>query len=296
MRILLTGATGFVGRPLVGRLVADGHQCIVLSRYPERKDQRLPAQTTVVGYDQSWPAVDAIINLAGESIVGLWTPSKRRRILRSRVETTRRLVTWIARSPARPHTLISMSAVGIYGDRPGEPLDEGSSPDPARKFRARVTRAWEAEAWRAQPLGVRVVACRLGNVLHPAGGYLGKLLDIYRWLPVVGFGSAASDFTWISREDAVRLLSFALHHPSLHGPLNITAPYPVTQATFTRLLARSLRRRVWGRLPGWLLELVLGEFSSAFLDSQAVYPRKALAAGFTFSYPELEAYLATALP
>ena len=291
MRILLTGATGFVGRPLVRGLVHAGHQCLVLSRHPRRKDRRLPARAIVLGYDHAWPAVDALINLAGESIVGLWTPPRRRRILQSRVETTRRLVNWIALSQSRPHTLISISAVGFYGDRPGERLTEGASPDPAQRFRARVTRAWEAEARQAQSLGVRVVTVRLGNVLHPAGGYLGRLLDLYRRTPVLGLGSPDTVFPWIAREDAVRLLTFALRNPGFQGPLNATAPHPVTQETFTRLLARSLGRPVWGRIPGWLLRLILGEFSSAFLDSQPVYPRKALAAGFAFTYPTLARYL-----
>lgn len=295
MKVLLTGATGFVGQPLVDRLGAEGHQCLVLSRYPQRKRERLPAQTTVLDYEEPWPLVDAVINLAGESIVGLWTPAKRRRILQSRVETTRQLVTWMAHSALRPHTFISMSAVGFYGDRPGEHLTEGSAPDPAQKFRARVTRAWEAEARQARSLGVRVVTFRLGNVLHPAGGYLGNLLRLYHRAPLFGFGAPATCFSWISRQDAVRLLHFSLHRDMLHGPLNATAPHPVTLGTFTRLLATSLDRRAWGRVPGWLLKLALGEFSSAFLDSQAVYPEKALAAGFAFTYPALADYLAASM-
>ena len=189
---------------------------------------------------------------------------------------------WMETISPRPAVFLSISAVGIYGDRPGEVLGEGASPDPAQKFRARVCRAWEAEARAAATLGIRVVILRLGNVLHPSGGYLGNLCRAYRWLPLFGLGAASNMFSWISRGDAIRLIDFVLRHEEAQGPVNATAPRPVSQGELTRLLAEKLQKVYWGQLPGWMFRVMLGEFSSAFLDSQDVRPAQALALGFTF--------------
>lgn len=295
MRILLTGATGFVGRPLVGRLLAAGHDCFVLSHRPDAGSRNLPPAATVLAYDDLWPPAGAVVNLAGESIAGWWTPRKRRRIMNSRLRTTRRLVAWLAAISPRPHVLLSMSAVGIYGHRPGERLTEASSPDPARKFRARVCRAWEAEARAAGRYGVRVVTLRLGNVLHPSGGYLGALLALYRRLPLVGLAPAHTCFSWISRRDAVRMVLFALENASVRGPLNVTAAHAVRQDTFMRALARPLGKRVWGALPAWVPRMVLGAFAATLLDSQDVRPARAQELGFSFADPHLSPYLARVL-
>ena len=290
-RILLTGATGFVGQAVVKGLLANGHQCFVLSRNPEHAGRMFPAGVTLLRYDSQWPAVQGVIHLAGESIVGLWTAEKRRRIMASRVQGTRQLVNWIAGLESRPEVLLSMSAVGVYGDRPGETLTESAVPDPLHKFRAKVCLAWEAEANQAARLGVRVVNLRLGNVLHPSGGYLGKLLGLYRWLPIVAMGNPQAMLSWISLEDAGRLIEFALSQPQISGPLNLTAPNPVSQAQFFQILAQSLGRRVYGRLPIWLMRLGMGSFADAFLDWQDVRPGTAQTHHFPFTRPNLEIYL-----
>ncbi|MDX1687727.1 MAG: TIGR01777 family oxidoreductase [Candidatus Promineifilaceae bacterium] len=295
MKILLTGATGFVGRALVPRLLTAGHDCVVLSRRPNAGARRLPPTVHMLSYDDVWPAADAVINLAGETIAGWWTPDKRRRIMNSRLQITRRLVAWMATASPRPRTLLSMSAVGIYGHRPGEIITEASSPDPAQAFRARVCRAWEAEARAAGRYGVRVVTLRLGNVLHPAGGYLGALLALYRRLPVVGLAPARTCFSWVSRRDAVRMVRFALENDVPQGPLNVTAPRSVSQGVFTRALARRLGKRLWGRLPTWALRLGLGAFAATLLDSLDVRPAKARELGFRFDDPRLPPYLARVL-
>lgn len=295
MRILLTGATGFVGRPLVEQLLDAGHECMVLSRRPDAGAQRLPPAATVLSYDDAWPPVDAVINLAGETVAGWWTPEKRRRIMASRVQTTRGLVAWLHGVSPRPHTFLSMSAVGIYGHRPGEILTEASSPDPAQNFRARVCRAWEAEARAASRHSARVVTLRLANVLHPAGGYLGALLTLYRRLPIVGLGPPERCFSWVSRRDAVRMVQFALEEQAVQGPLNVVAPHPVRQGVFTRALARRLGKRVWGRVPAWALRFTLGAFAATLLDSQDVRPAKAQRFAFHFTDPELAPYLGRVL-
>lgn len=282
MKILLTGATGFVGQPLVKHLVESGYDCWIISRSPKRAKINLPAGAPTLSYSDNWPTVDAVINLAGETIAGLWTMSKRRKVMMSRVTSTRRLVRWMAQVEPRPKMFISMSAVGIYGDRPGETLTESSPLDPQRKFRYLVCSAWEQEAMRAEGLGVRVVTLRLGNVLNPAGGYLGQLLQLYHYLPIVGFGNPKSMLSWVSLDDAVRLIQFALETPTLSGPLNVTAPNPVSQGEFTHALAQSRQRRRWGYIPNPLIRLGAGDFSQAFLDSQAILPSKALSYDFQF--------------
>lgn len=292
MRVLLTGATGFMGPMLVRRLLDAGHSCSVLSRQPSATRAVLPAEAEVYGYDDTWPIADGVINMAGETVDGLWTARKRRRIIHSRVDVTRRLVHWMRQVSPRPEVLVSMSAVGIYGHRPGETLTEASAPDPAGRFRAQVTRAWEAEARAAEALGVRVALVRMANVLHPDGGYLGRLLSIYRFLPVVvGLGSGKRCFSWISRRDALRLLQFALEEAHAAGVFNASSPQPVTRYTFSTLLGQALGKPVAVRLPDVLLKLTLGEFSSAVLDSQYVLPSRAPKLGFGFEDQEMRGFL-----
>ncbi|HSM57801.1 MAG TPA: TIGR01777 family oxidoreductase [Candidatus Sulfomarinibacteraceae bacterium] len=291
MKVLLTGATGFIGPALVRRLLDAGHTCTVVSRRPQQAREKVAAAAQVLGYDEMWPAVDAVVNMAGETLAGLWTAEKRQRVLRSRTEVTRRLVQWMADGPAPPRSLVSMSAIGIYGHRPGETLTEMSVPDPDHKFRARVTLAWEAEALAAEALGVRVALVRLANVLHPEGGYLGRLMTVYRLLPVVvGLGHGDHCFSWISRRDATRLMHFALEQERAAGPLNVSSPQPVARKRFSALLARALGKRAVGRVPDWLLKLTLGEFSSTIIDSQYVLPARAQALGFRFEDETLEQY------
>jgi uncharacterized protein (TIGR01777 family) len=292
MRVLLTGATGFIGTALVQRLYEEGHDCCVLSQRPERAGTLLPAAVTVLTYHDRWPVVDAVVNLAGASVAGLWTPQRRRAIKRSRTEITHRLVEWMRVVSPRPAIFVSMSAVGIYGDRPGELLDEESAPDPARRFRADVTLAWETQADRAQSLGVRVARVRMGNVLHPDGGYLATLLKIYRRLPLVVVpGDGANNLAWISHRDAVRFLRFVLEHERAAGSLNAVAPQPVTQQLFAEQVARRLGKPVWGHIPDRVLALLLGEFSTVVLDDQQVVPARAEALGFRYKDPDLGPYL-----
>ena len=296
MRVLITGGTGFIGRPLVAHLAGLGYDCAVLTRDAERAARcGFPASVQIAPGDGPLPPADVIIHLAGESIVGLWTARKRRAILASRVEGTRRLIAALRASAVRPHTLLAASAVGIYGDRPGETLDETSPPDPAMRFRAVVCREWESAANEATDLGLRVVNLRIGNVLDPAGGYLGGLLPVYRLLGGVQLGNPDAAISWIAREDAVRLIVFALANDRWFGPLNVTSPAPVTQREFTAELALALHRRVIARLPPRLLETTLGEFSRALLDDQRILPAKAAAAGFPFAHPSLRACLTALL-
>jgi uncharacterized protein (TIGR01777 family) len=266
MKVAITGATGFIGRSLAAYLHTLGHECIALTR---------PFNDV--------PPVDAVIHLAGENPAGLWTPWKRRAIYTSRVDGTRRLVAALHRAP--PRVLLCASAVGIYGHRPGETLDESSPPDPQQRFRARVCQAWEHAASEATEFDTRVVHLRLGNVMDPAGGFLAKLLPVYRAGGCFVLGDPAASIAWVSLFDAVRLIAFAMESDALCGPLNVVAPHALTQHALTHTLARRLGVRVRGRIPAPLLRGVLGEFASALIDDQNVLPEKALGAGFLFAHP-----------
>lgn len=292
MKVLLSGATGLIGPVLVQRLIEAGHSCYVLSRNPERARRDVPPEAVVLSYDQEWPAVDGVINMAGETVAGLWTKGKRERVMQSRVAVTRQIGEWMRQTPDPPRVLVSMSAVGIYGHRPGAILTEDARPDPECMFRAQVTLAWEEEARRAAGDDVRLVIVRLANVLHPAGGYLRPLLAVYRFMPlIVGLGGGWRHLSWISRHDTVRLLQYALENEQVEGVLNGSAPQPVTRAQFSRALGRALRKPAWGRVPDWLLRLALGEFAKAIIDSQYVVPQRAEQLGFRFDHRELEPYL-----
>lgn len=291
MRILVTGGTGFLGKPLVEHLVALGYECTVLTRDPQRAALcGLPPSVTFATLAKM-PHADAVIHLAGESIVGLWTARKRRAILASRVQGTRRLVAALRTAKNRPHTLLFASAVGFYGDRPGEALEESSPGDPQRSFRAEVCRQWEEAANEADRLGIRVVNLRIGNVMDPAGGYLAGILPIYRVLGGFVIGHEEAVTPWISRADCIRLIAFALANERWYGPLNICHPETLTHRHFAHTVAQAVHRTSLGRVPNRLLRLALGEFATALLDDQRVIPTKALTAGFTFAHASWDHFL-----
>jgi uncharacterized protein (TIGR01777 family) len=277
MKIAFTGATGFIGRAAVARLEAGGHSVIRLSR---RDD--VPALSRALA------GADAVVNLAGEPVAeGRWTPAKKAAIRDSRVLGTRKLVQALALlSPeARPHALVSGSAIGYYGDRGDETLDESSAP--GEDFLAGVCREWEAEAEAASKLGVRVVVLRTGVVLGRGGGALQKMK------PVV-LGSGRQWISWIHLDDIARFIEQALGSDTYSGPYNLTAPEPARNREFTRVLAR-VQGWLWApTVPALAIRLALGELSSALLGSCRAVPRKALTAGFVFAYSELEAALTEA--
>jgi len=296
MRILITGGTGFLGRPLVQQLTALGYACIVMTRDPARARRcGFPPEVQIVAPD-ALPAAEVVIHLAGEGIVGLWTPAKRRAILDSRVQGTRRLIDSLRRAKVRPHTLLAASAVGIYGDRPGETLDETSAPDPAASFRAEVCRRWEAEANRADALGVRVVNLRIGNVMAPHGGFLGGILPVFRTLGGITLGDAGAVLPWLPLADFVGLVCFALANERWHGPLNLTHPQPLTRAELAVALARHLRRPCPWQISSIWLRRLLGNFASALVDDQRVVSTKVATSGYHFSCATWATFLEETFP
>ena len=285
--ILVTGATGFIGRRLVEALVGAGHEVTVLVRDPSKAAAILsPPHRLVTRLDQI-PAdtrIDTVINLAGEPIaVGGWTGAKRRTILSSRLRVTRDVVRLIARLQNKPAVLISGSASGWYGHWQDESLTEFDGGK--RCLTHRICEAWENAAKKAQRLGVRVVRLRTGLVLGVGGGLLNHLLILFGLGLGGPLGNGRQWMSWIERDDLVRLIAHIVATPSLTGAVNATAPVPVTNAAFAKELGRALRRPSIFRIPAGLLRSMAGDLADEFLlRGQRVLPDKALISGFSFRH------------
>jgi uncharacterized protein (TIGR01777 family) len=290
VKIILTGGTGFIGRRLVKRLLAEGHSVHMLVRHARTGfgpgvECSLWNAYTIDPLPSSLAGADAVIHLAGEPVSQRWTPSAKRRIHDSRVEGTRRLVEAMQRASPRPALLLSASAVGIYGSRGEETLTESSAP--GKGFLAEVCVEWEKTAREAEKLGVRVVHLRTGMALAEEGGALAQMLTPFRW----GLGGqvALGDqwVPWIHIEDLISLIVFLLGRSEIHGPVNATSPNPVTNVEFTRHLAAVLHRPALLTAPAVVLHVIYGEMAEIILGSQRVLPQAAQAAGFEFKYPSL---------
>jgi uncharacterized protein (TIGR01777 family) len=294
MQIVISGATGFLGRPLAAALASDGHTVIVLSRggsAPPRAAARLVAWTPD-GTAGAWAAVidgaGAVINLAGESIAGgRWTAARKRRIHDSRVLATRSLVEAIRQARTPPPVFVSGSAVGYYGPLQDQVATEAT---PAgTDFLATVCAAWEAEALRAQSARTRVVCVRTGLVLERDGGALPQMLPPFRFGAGGPVGSGRQYWPWIHRQDWIDLARFAIATPAIVGPLNATAPAPVRNAEFARALGRAMHRPAVMPAPGFALKLLLGEMAEGLLLSgQRAVPEKAQRHGYRFTFSNID--------
>ena len=287
MRVLVTGGTGLVGRPACDALRAAGHAVTIVSREPGR----VPARA--IGWDglrTAIPETDAIVNLAGESIAsGRWTAARKAAIRSSRVEATRALVDAAAAASPRPKVLVNASGVGYYGAHGDEPLDETAAA--GTDFLARLCVEWEAEARRAEALGVRVVVVRLGVVLAPDGGALSAMLLPFRAGLGGPIGGGRQWISWVHRDDVVGLLREAVGNTEYAGPVNATSPNPVTNRDFARALGRALHRPTVLPVPGIGLRLLMGEMATMLLTGQRVLPKVAERRGYAWQQPELPAAL-----
>lgn len=295
MRILITGATGFIGRALALRLQRDGHQVVAWVRNPEKARGTLGAEVELKGPAEGLEAavagVDAVINLGGEPIfVGRWTTARKVLLKESRTALTRGLVDAIGKAPRRPSVFISASAVGYYGDRQGERLTESAAP--GNDFLAGICQAWEEEAKRAEAHGVRVATVRIGLVMGKEGGALSKMLPPFQLGLGGRLGSGRQYMPWIHLEDLVEIFVQALSDPRLSGPINGTAPKPVTNLEFTKALGRALSRPTIFPVPSPALHLALGEAAGALLGGQNAVPAKLESIGFRFQHPEIGPALA----
>jgi uncharacterized protein len=274
MKIAIAGGTGFLGGGLAASLASDGHEVVVLRR----------------GSTADIDGADGLVNLSGESIAGKrWTAAQKERIRDSRVKTTRALADAIRRAKRPPSVFVSGSAVGYYGPHGDEIVTEDT---PAGSdFLAGVCVQWEKEAATASD-STRVVYARTGVVLDRNGGALPPMLPPF-WFGAGGpVGSGRQFWPWIHRVDWIAMTRWALMTPSVSGPINVTAPAPVTNADFARALGRALHRPAFVRTPAFALRLLLGEMADALvLSGQRAIPRRAQQAGFSFAYPQIDGAL-----
>jgi uncharacterized protein len=292
MHLAVTGSRGLLGSALVSFLTGGGHRVSRLVRRPAKgTDEVTWSITQGLPYDPHLQTLDGVIHLAGENIaLGRWTETRKTEIRRSRVEGTRRLCESLARLRPLPRILVSASAIGIYGDRGNELLTEESPPGTG--FLAEVCRAWEESTEPASRAGVRVVRLRFGMILSPAGGALRKMLLPFRLGAGGRIGNGSQFMSWITLDDAIGAVDHALVTGSLQGSVNAVAPGPVTNAEFTRTLARVLSRPALAPLPAFAARLAFGEMADALLlASQRVVPSRLQTAGYRFQYPELESAL-----
>jgi uncharacterized protein len=294
MRIVLTGGTGFIGRPLCAALCQKGHRITLLTR---RIEAQWPCGSTVTAvewngreagaWEQCLDGADVVINLAGAPIAdGRWNDARKQLLMDSRILTTRLLVEALSRRSSKPRTLISASGIGYYGASDDRVLDEGAAH--GQDFLSYLCILWEAEALRAAELGVRVVMLRTGMVLEQDGGALPKMLLPFRFFAGGPIMPGTQWVSWIHRHDHIGLIQWLLTTTSVSGPVNAVAPEAVTMNQFCHALGRALHRPSWLPVPGFALHLALGELGTLMTTGQRVIPAKALSHGYVFQYPKLE--------
>ncbi len=286
MKIVITGGSGFIGDHLIPALLGRGHQITVFdhraSRHPvgfvqvHLNGQQLPAE--------HFEGVDAIIHLAGRSIFGRWNKEVKKQIHESRVLGTRTMVSSLAGVKKRPCVFVSASAVGYYGSRGEEDLDERSTR--GDDFLARVCVDWETEARKSEPFGLRSVQVRTAPVLG-RGGLLPQLLPLYKWGLGGPLGNGRQWFPWVHIRDMVNIYVRAVEDPAFSGPVNACAPGLVRNVEFSRTLASVLHRPHFLRAPGWLLRIPMGDLAGVVLSSQKVHPGRLEGAGFKFEFPDI---------
>jgi uncharacterized protein (TIGR01777 family) len=301
MKILVAGSSGLVGTALGSALARGGHTVCRLVR-----PQSAAGEGANEGFAVAWnPATgelggagvgaDAVVNLAGASIAdGRWSTQRKETLRASRIDTTRALVNALAKMNARPSVLVSASAIGIYGDRGDETLTEESKL--GTDFLASLAQEWEAEALKAEALGIRVVLARFGIILAREGGALPKMVMPFKFGAGGKLGSGQQWMSWVTLEDVVGILRFAIENNSARGAINLVAPQPVQNAEFTKVLAKALHRPALFPAPAFALRFALGEMADALLlSSQRVAPRALGKLGYRFLHADLTSALAAVL-
>lgn len=294
MRIFITGGTGLIGRRLASHALEEGHAPVVLTRDPDATRDKLPDGADIVSGDPTEPGdwqgriagCDAVVNLAGEPIFGgRWTAKKKAGILDSRVKATENVARALKELGAGAPPLISASAIGYYGPRGDEPLDESAAS--GNDFLAKVSVDWEAATQPAREAGARVVRLRIGIVLAKEGGALRELARPFRFHVGGRVGSGEQWMSWIHAADLVRAILFLAEAKDLEGAVNGTAPQPATNREFSSEIAKALGRRSWLPAPRTALRLLFGEAADPMLNGQRVVPARLQAAGFDFRFPTL---------
>ncbi len=295
MKVLVTGATGFVGRVIVRQLIDAGDEVVILTRNVARAALNLGSKcqyiqwpdTTVMPPLEAFHGVEGVVNLMGENLASKkWDEAQKKKIHDSRTVGTAVLIEAISKLDKKPKVLVSASAVGIYGHRNSEDLNESSKL--GDDFLATVCKDWEAEANKAKDLGLRVVTIRTGVVIGRNGGALQKMLPIFKLGLGGPIGSGNQYMSWIHVEDVAAMFIEALKNSHIQGPSNATAPYPATNAEFSKLLGKTLKRPACLKAPTFAVKLIAGEMSEMLLEGQKVLPVKFKEQKFRFRYPTLE--------
>ena len=291
MKVAVTGASGLIGSALVESWQSAGHEVWRLVRRREQVvEERTVFWSPLEGQIEAekLKGLDAVVHLAGENIAAKrWTKKQKELIRRSRVEGTHLLCRTLEQLERRPNVLVCASAVGYYGNRGEELVDETSKP--GKGFLAEVCQQWEAAAEPARQAGIRTVHLRLGMVLSDRGGALARMLPLFKLGLAGRLGNGRQYWSWVTLDDVVRVVSWLLEHSSFDGPVNCTAPEPVTNRQFTRTLAKVLKRPAVLPAPAWALKLMLGQMAAELLlAGQRCVPQRLLDAGFSFQFRELE--------
>lgn len=301
MKILMTGGTGFIGSRLVTALQEEGHRLSLLCT-SSTADRAIAGGAHIYEGDltkSSWlqqviEQQDVIINLGGSTIFRRWNQKVKHDIYISRIIPTRSIVEALKACGNKSKLLLNASGVGYYGYQNDELLNEESGP--GTSFLAGVAADWETEALKARAWGVKVILCRFGIVLGKRGGALTNMLPFFRFWCGGRWGSGNQWFSWIHEEDLARAVTFLLQRQDMEGPVNFTAPSPVTNSEMSRMLRGMVKRKTLiPVLPAFLIKAILGEFSDVFLKGQRVIPRRLLDQGFRFQYPQLEGCLTNLL-
>lgn len=291
MKILITGASGLIGKALHESFKAKGHEILLASRSEPKDEQHIQWNADTGFEDEDLPkleGLDAAIHLAGENIAGLrWTEEKKKAIRDSRVFGTRTMIEAFAKLEQKPKVFIAGSAIGFYGDRGDEEMTESS---PAgTTFLATTTKEWEAESRRAEDMGIRTVLLRTGIVLSKDGGALATMLTPFKFGVGGVVGSGKQWVSWVSLDDVVGAVNFVLDNESIRGAVNIASPNPATNEEFTKTLGSVLYRPTFLPLPEFAVHMVFGEMGDALLlDSTKIRPKRLLDAGYKFKFPELK--------
>ena len=295
-RIIVTGATGFIGKALCFRLLEEKYDVVALSRSKEKGEKIFGTDATVVEWDgkssEVWQdyanGAYAVVNLAGENIgSGRWTPKRKQSILQSRLDAGRAIVEAAKSVEKKPRVIIQASAIGYYGSRGDEIIDESSSP--GESFLVEVVKKWEQSTQGVESLKIRRVIVRSSIVLGKKGGVFLRLVKPFRLFVGGHLGSGKQWFSWIHLKDEVKAILFLIEREDLSGVFNLTAPHQLIQKDFFHILGKIMKRPSWFPVPGFVLRLIFGEMAKdTLLSGQRVIPRRLLEAGYRFLYPQAE--------
>jgi len=298
MKVMITGATGFIGKELIKKLNEKGHEIVVLTRNSEAAKFNIPVDCELITWNpavkslspSALKGVEAVINLAGEGIADeRWSSERKRDLIKSRILSTRRLVDAMTCMDNKPKVFLSASAIGFYGDRTDNILNEVESK--GHGFLSDVCQIWEDEAFRANDLGIRTAVYRIGMVLGHDGGALNKILPPFKLGVGGNLGNGSQWMSWIHIKDLANMMIYAIENPNINGIYNAVSPNPVTNRDFTKILGKVLKRPTLLPVPKFILKIALGELSELLLGSQRVSAQKITDEGFRFDYAGLNSAL-----